>query len=636
MIHLYYNDDVFLEITQALSESLQKLGYLTNIHTDLKQVPLNTRHREVFIMIGLNNLTPILPTNYIAYQFEQTGNPQSWFTPNYLNKLANAIEVWDYSIQNIQNLRSDYPQLKNQSFRYVPVGYSPCLNRIQPTPNDHKKYDILFYGSTNPRRNQIIKRLRQENFRVHYRQFDLWHDERDRLISESRIILNLHYYPRPILETTRLFYLIANSCFVISEPSLDPILDREYQNYVIFNQKDPQTEESDLEDLVRLCSYYLSHPEERLTFAQEAHQKFIENCPLSSKIPRQTLDQRLPNTPTSSPNTPSNLSTNPILNRSPNLSDSPNKNDSSSSSTQNKISETTQPAERTGVIRPPFRSAPITITAEGDALLNYHPNVNQLTADQLPEVSLVTISSNRHWALTSLAYRNFNLFDYPLKKLEWIIVDYLDQGEPDNSVIFQNDSRIKYHRLKTDLPLWEKRNYANQLATHQIICHLDDDDYYFPLSLITKVKLLLHPPNSLKSPRPQCVGSTNLGVYHLVDNYSYLTSNTIYLSEASMTYFKSFWEAQPFNNTDLEHGEGSGFLANRPEQVVTIPYYFNLIAITHKENFTQTLRTNQQPRAKSSQQNFFNLWDRSLQLFMLETRSKCLKAFLCPEPKRNF
>ena len=101
-----------------------------------------------------------------------------------------------------------------------------------------------------------------------------------------------------------------------------------------------------------------------------------------------------------------------------------------------------------------------------------------------------------------------------------------------------------------------------------------------------------------------------------------------------MAYYKSFWAERPFRGQDLEMGEGYSFILGREHQVANMPYYFNLIAITHKENYTGQLRTydgekggNVRNENKiSNHDNFFNLWSPETQYFILELKNKALAS----------
>jgi len=603
MIYVYYNDDTFQEIAESLYQALIKLKFTVQLLTRIDDQKI-IKEEDLFIMLGLNNETPYLPPRYIAYQFEQTGNKNSWFTNDYLNKLRGAIEIWDYSIVNIQNLKKEYPDLP--VIRYVPLGYTSNLHKIVQNESKNKKYDILFYGSSCPRRDSMIKDLRNEGFRVYYAEFSLWNDERDRLIADSKIVLNLHYYPKPILETSRLSYLIANEAFVISEPSIDPILDKEYSNYVIFSEYD---------NIVETCKKYIIDDDDiseipertkgiREEYAHQAYLKFMEKD-FSKVIPIESLNIILQN---SSEKTISK----PLSSTSIQTTTKTAKDMIKSLLTETSISE------RKGKIRGKFKSVEFEITKDGDAKLKGLEELKGLEDKNYPMVSIITPTQGRTWALMSLAMRNFYSFDYPKEKMEWIIID----SDPSEPINFPKDERIKYHLVSGNIPLWQRRNMGVEQSKGDIIVHMDDDDYYFESSLKTKVKLLL---KYHKEEGIECIGCTELGIYHLLDNYSYM-SDTKYISEASMAYTKNFWIQKPYQHRNLEMGEGFAFVENREHQVMTMPYYFNFIALTHGHNYTGNLRTNEKQKGNNQYDNFFNLWDRQTQYFMLELKTKAEKA----------
>ena len=221
--------------------------------------------------------------------------------------------------------------------------------------------------------------------------------------------------------------------------------------------------------------------------------------------------------------------------------------------------------------------AEIEITSEGYGILKSIP----IDDKDLPNVSIITPTYNRK-NIFPIALRNFYFFDYPKEKMEWIICD---DGQQDLKPIIPDDSRIKYIKVDTDgkLNVSQKRNLCIQHCSHDIIVHMDDDDYYFPHSIKSRVKTLL------KYKDKKCVSSKNMGYYHLIDDYSFIkncydqNNNLIYLPEASMAYYKSFWEQNKFDER-VGSGEFIHFLKDRFNQLITIPYEFNMIAFTHNTN----------------------------------------------------
>ena len=578
-IYVYYNDDVFMELAESMHQALEKLGYNSQLINRIDQKMSNLDN--LFIILGLNNEMEFIPKKYVVYQMEQTGNQHSWFSRKYLDKLRGAMEIWDYSLKNIQNMKQyidpQRPETNFPVFRYVPMGYMPCLKKILPA--DEKKYDVLFYGSSCPRRDRIIRALRAAKLRVYYGEYSLWGEERDSLIAESRIVLNVHYYPKPILETSRSSYLVANKAFVISEPSLDPVLDLKYQDYVKFVEYD---------NIVEQCLYWIKNEQQREEWINQTHDKFIETQDFSQVIPKNIPE----------------LMANQV----------PKKQQQFQKKVIDSKDKTSEPQ---GNIRPKFVKVKTETTNEGE-ILKSGPSKQQIDwqdESTYPVVSLITPTRDRHWMMGTLALRNFYSFIYPKDKLEWVIID----SEPKDKVkpILPSDPRIKYYQVDAKMELWEKRNYGVEKSSGQIIMHMDDDDYYLPTSILAKVKLL----DSYWGEGIECVGSTELGIYHLLENYSYLAT-TKYLSEASMAYTRNFWKTRGFVDQYLQWGEGCGFVRGREKEVLDMPYHFNFIAITHHENVTGSLRTIKKKQRGQQYDNFFNLWDRPTQLFFMELRSK--------------
>ena len=99
----------------------------------------------------------------------------------------------------------------------VPLGYHKSLE-IVPRAQE-KDIDVLFYGSINERRKELLENL-SEKVKLHVVQ-GAFGEERDALIGRSKIVLNMHYYPTRILETVRISYLLNNGCFVITEDADD-------------------------------------------------------------------------------------------------------------------------------------------------------------------------------------------------------------------------------------------------------------------------------------------------------------------------------------------------------------------------------------------------------------------------------
>jgi glycosyltransferase involved in cell wall biosynthesis len=169
-----------------------------------------------------------------------------------------------------------------------------------------------------------------------------------------------------------------------------------------------------------------------------------------------------------------------------------------------------------------------------------------------------------------------------------------------------------------------KRNIAVSNSTNQYIVHMDDDDYYPPESILARIKILL----KYKSENIECVGSTLIGTYNIINNTSSMSSDgPISLSEATMAYTKKFWETRPFDE-NCAKGEHKYFCEQRLDKIIDIPYSFILIAVNHRNNLTENLRTDNSGILKFSDKtdkegehaNFFDTWDLDTQMFIMDLK----------------
>jgi hypothetical protein len=232
------------------------------------------------------------------------------------------------------------------------------------------------------------------------------------------------------------------------------------------------------------------------------------------------------------------------------------------------------------------------------------PNI---TYDELPCVSVLTITYCRKHFF-QLMWNNWNNYKYPKDKLEWIIIDDSPGTDHDLYDILPNYPNIHYIRVKNHMSVGEKRNFGVSKCNYDIIVHQDDDDYYFPDSILAKVRTLK------LYPKCGCCFSNNLAAYNIIDNISYVIDpqvpeSCLSLPEATMMYKRSFHSAQPF---PTEHfGEGKGFARGRQKKFVSIPCIFNMIAFTHSRNMTGLARYVETKSIKTSEKlaNYYDLFD---------------------------
>lgn len=197
--------NAFHEIEASIYFTLQKLGY--EVSNSVNQFSDECRN----IIFGFHNcpvdvVKHLTPKDSIIYNLEQV-RPE---TNRVCRKLLN-FEVWDYSQRNIENLKN----LGVKNIKYVPIGFVPELSYFQR--ESVKDIDVLFFGSINERRAKILEELKQNSNLNLVIANQSYGEERDKLLSRSKMVLNLHNHDTQILEMVRVSHLIQNRVPVLCE-----------------------------------------------------------------------------------------------------------------------------------------------------------------------------------------------------------------------------------------------------------------------------------------------------------------------------------------------------------------------------------------------------------------------------------
>ncbi len=212
----------FAELANALVQGLGALGFAAA----LTQNPAEIEGRAIVLA---PHLIPHVgwrpPADAILYNLEQGDDGNEWFSPAYWD-LLHRHEVWDYAQLNI-----DYLAARGVPARLMPVGYAPCLTRIESAAQED--IDVLAYGAMTPRRIGILQALHQRGLKV-VPLFNVYGPERDRHIARARLVLNIHAQTARLFEIVRVSYLLANGRCVLSEDGNDPGLEAPYRDGVTF------------------------------------------------------------------------------------------------------------------------------------------------------------------------------------------------------------------------------------------------------------------------------------------------------------------------------------------------------------------------------------------------------------------
>lgn len=261
VVHVIWNHVVFEETAVGICDALFMSGFeaevcrLENVHF---------YDDVLYVILGLHRFE-IVPKNYIAVKAEQVGS--KWMTLSYFEKLRKAWCVWDFSPRNCVYFQAKGITCFNVRTR-VPMGIfcpgSPSMRKHFSTRE--ADIDVLFYGARCRRRERLETEFNNKcpKLNVVFRFNDLFREEREDLISRSKVVLNVHYYQDASLETHRVEYLCSRGKCVVSEHSSDPDLDSEYSASVAFVP---------YSTIVNSAIHYITEHDERSSLEAKSQEK---------------------------------------------------------------------------------------------------------------------------------------------------------------------------------------------------------------------------------------------------------------------------------------------------------------------------------------------------------------------------
>jgi hypothetical protein len=216
-----------------------------------------------------------------------------------------------------------------------------------------------------------------------------------------------------------------------------------------------------------------------------------------------------------------------------------------------------------------------------------------LQVEDCPPISIVTPTYNRR-KLIEIAFHNLMATDYPLDKIEWVVVeDNEDAGAmaSDRFMSFQVNCpkiAVKYIPIQGRMTIGQKRNIGVENASHDIIVFMDDDDHYPVTSLRRRVAWL----TKARKGGEECGGDiafcTTIALYDLVRGVSAVNVPPYGLplgkriSEATLTFRKSAWLERKFDEVSI--AEGDAWIAGREAVCVEMPPQQIIVAFSHREN----------------------------------------------------
>jgi hypothetical protein len=216
-----------------------------------------------------------------------------------------------------------------------------------------------------------------------------------------------------------------------------------------------------------------------------------------------------------------------------------------------------------------------------------------LNPPQCPPISIITPTYNRAQFL-DIAFHNLLSTDYPHNRIEWVVIE--DNEKTSNMasekiINFQiqvPEIKIKYIPIEGRMTIGEKRNYAVEHASHDIILFMDDDDHYPVTSFRRRVAWLTKGMKRGEVGKSTIACCTTLALYDLKKGTSAINVPPFdipfsqRISEATLTFYKSAWLERPFPKVSLSEGEH--WILDREHQVIEIPPQQIIVAFSHDTN----------------------------------------------------
>jgi len=213
------------DLIDAFSHAFTRLG----IRTEVVRNKLSKHGMNVVFgahLIDSRAVADSLPANTVLVNLEQLRGNKLEAQSIYAD-LMQRFAVWDHSRRNIAELRA---LTGNRRVHRLGIGFVPEMQRIAPAAE--QPTDVLFYGSINNRRRDILKALQQAGMNVRCL-YGVYGAERDRAIAEAKVVLNVHFYEDSIHEIVRTSHLLANAKAVVCECNPDTEIDEDMRCAVV-------------------------------------------------------------------------------------------------------------------------------------------------------------------------------------------------------------------------------------------------------------------------------------------------------------------------------------------------------------------------------------------------------------------
>jgi hypothetical protein len=167
----------------------------------------------------------------VIFNQEQLGTGGAALPPAYMELLGRS-HVLDYDAANIPAY-GDEGEKTGLLRAVAPLLCAPYLHNAKGALElEHRPIDLLFIGSMNQARQQLISRIESCGVAVSHFDHPMYGPERDHYIAQSKAVLNIPFYESTRFEQTRVFNSLSIGTPVVSLRRPGLIVDRAFESTV--------------------------------------------------------------------------------------------------------------------------------------------------------------------------------------------------------------------------------------------------------------------------------------------------------------------------------------------------------------------------------------------------------------------
>jgi hypothetical protein len=213
------NDSIFEESALCLRNSLRSLGIASEIYINA----INHIGFTVYFGAGLSCSQSVFREiaskgKSAIFNLEQLKSRATVVDHTYLQLLLD-YPVLDYHSENVNYLRNTFKKIDCFEIPLV-----PCFDLVDKQSlaswGGARQTDLLFYGSLNPRRLEILQQLLKRGFSIEVFTSGIYAKNLTSAILNAKAVLHIHYHETKLFPAARLLQPMILGVPIICEESI--------------------------------------------------------------------------------------------------------------------------------------------------------------------------------------------------------------------------------------------------------------------------------------------------------------------------------------------------------------------------------------------------------------------------------